>query len=142
MSQARLGHYSNPALGQPTADSSAAVERTTPPTPRAQLPRRLQTIEVDEMVAAYLAGDTVNDLAQRFGVHRTTVMAHLTRRAAKRPEISTVKWDDETLVAAAHLYTSGASLSRVGERFGVHASTIANRFQRAGVPIRPRRGWP
>ncbi len=94
------------------------------------------------MVAAYLSGDTVNDLAQRFGVHRTTVMAHLTRRETTRPEASTtVKWDDETFCAAALLYAGGASLSQVGARFGVHASTVANRLHHAGVQIRPRRGW-
>ena len=93
------------------------------------------------MVAAYLLGHTVNDLARKFGVHRTTVLAHLTRREAKRPEAPLAKWDDDTLASAARLYGEGSSLSDVGERFGVHASTIANRFQHAGVRIRPRRGW-
>ena len=94
------------------------------------------------MVAAYLSGDTVNDLARQFGVHRTTVMAHLTRRETMRPETSTAtNWDDDTLAAAARLYANGASLAQVGPRLGVHASTVATRFQLAGVPIRPRRGW-
>ena len=51
------------------------------------------------MVAAYLSGDTVNDLARQFGAHRTTVMAHLSRRNVKRPVTSTAKWDDDTLAA-------------------------------------------
>lgn len=92
------------------------------------------------MVAAYLAGDTVNDLAQQFRVHRTTVMAHLTRRNIERPTMS-ANWDQDTLAAAARLYASGASLTNVGASFGVHASTVANRFHHAGVQIRPRRGW-
>ncbi len=31
------------------------------------------------MVASYRSGDTVNDVAEQFSVHRTTVMAHLKR---------------------------------------------------------------
>ena len=35
----------------------------------------------------YLAGASVNELAERYGVHRATVSAHLTRRrvARRRP---------------------------------------------------------
>ena len=66
-------------------------------------------------------------------------MTHLKRRAAKRPTTSP-KWDDNTLAAAAGLYANGASLTEVGARFGIHASTVANRFQHAAVQIRTRRG--
>ncbi len=129
--QARLGQSSSPPIAPLTPDSPTGIERTTPP-PTRQLRRQLQPAEVDELVAAYLAGDAVNDLAQQFGVHRTTVMAHLARREAKRPTTS-AKWDDDTLAAAARLYADGASLNDVGARFGVHASTVANRFHHAGV---------
>jgi DNA-directed RNA polymerase specialized sigma24 family protein len=99
---------------------------------------RLRATEVDEVVAAYLAGERVNDLAARFGVHRTTVMAHLARRGAKRP---TRDWDTGALGTAAALYNQGLSLAAVADRFGINPSTVANRFRRAGVTIRPRRGW-
>ena len=105
-----------PSLARPSADSPTLVEPTIPPAPLRQLSRRLQPREVDELVAAYLADDIVNDLAQQFAVHRTTVMAHLARREAKRAETSTAMWDDDRLVAAAWLYTSGASLAQVGAR--------------------------
>lgn len=42
--------------------------------------RRLKSEEVDEMVRAYEAGSTPNEMAARFQVHRTTVMANLRRR--------------------------------------------------------------
>jgi len=45
------------------------------------------------------------------------------------------------LRAAADLYAAGHSLAEVGQRFGVDTSTVANRFRRAGLPIRARRGW-
>ena len=108
--QQRLGHYSNPALVQPTADSPEHVERAIPT--RRRGPRRLRASEVDEMVAAYVFGDTVNDLAQRFGVHRTTVMAHLKRRETKRLATSKARWDDDSTRQPA--YTDGASVTQAG----------------------------
>jgi DNA-directed RNA polymerase specialized sigma24 family protein len=42
----------------------------------------------------------------------------------------------------AELYEPGLSLADVADRFGIDAKTVANRFRRAGVAIRPRRGRP
>lgn len=41
---------------------------------------------------------------------------------------------------AARMYEEGASLARVGERFGVSAGTMRARLLNAGVDIRPRTG--
>ena len=38
-------------------------------------------------------------------------------------------------------YRAGASLAVVAGAFGLHDRTLAREFRRAGVPIRPRRGW-
>lgn len=92
------------------------------------------------MVAAYRAGASVEELAERFGVHRTTAVAHLRLRQVQRRAAFTA-WDHDDLSAAAAHYASGASLASVAARFGVDPSTVANRFRRAGVAIRPRRGW-
>jgi len=43
---------------------------------------RLTTAEAQELVAARVAGATINDLADRFQVHRTTVMSHLSKAEA------------------------------------------------------------
>lgn len=66
------------------------------------------------MVASYRSGDTVNDVAEQFSVHRTTVMTHLKRRGRKRPEATATNYDDGTLAAAARLYANGAFLAEVG----------------------------
>jgi transposase-like protein len=101
---------------------------------------RLRSVEVEELVAAYRAGDNVEQLAERFGVHRTTVLAHLGRRQVQlRPTFTC--WDHDDLTAAVALYASGASLASVAAQFGVDPSTVANRFRRAAIAIRPRRGW-
>jgi hypothetical protein len=39
------------------------------------------------------------------------------------------------------MYAAGSSLAHVADQFGVDAQTVANRFRRAGIPVRPRRGW-
>ena len=41
---------------------------------------------------------------------------------------------------AARLYRSGRSLARIGEDFGVNASTVMNVLKREGVEMRPRQG--
>ena len=49
--------------------------------------------------------------------------------------------DDDVRKAAA-LYEAGNSLVTVGEHFDVNARTVRSAFDRAGVAVRPRRGWP
>ena len=82
----------------------------------------------------------MSQLAADFDVHRTTVAAHLDRRSVPRHSEQTA-WDDDILKAAAARYADGLSLADVANRYGIDAQTVANRFRRAGVSVRPRRGW-
>ena len=118
-----MGRYSNP----PSATSIRRVQR------------RLTSDDIDEILTAYMAGDLVHDIAVRHGVHRSTVMDHVTRR--RLPRRSNHGWTDQELQTAADLYAAGQSLAAVGQHFGIDPTTVANRFQRAGLPIRARRGW-
>lgn len=118
-----VGRYSNPAISGS----------------KRQNQRRLKPGEIDGLLAAYGAGDRVIDIAARFGVSRTTVIDHVTRRGL--PRRSDLVWSEAELQAAATLYAEGESLAAVGRRFDIDASTVANRFRRAGLPVRPRRGW-
>ena len=102
--------------------------------------RRLSPTDVVDLVNAYRAGATISQLATEFGVHRTTVPAHLDRRSVPRHSEQTA-WDDDILNEAAERYAAGLSLADVGDRYGIDAQTVANRFRRAGVHVRPRRGW-
>ena len=119
----QVGRYSNPPR----------------PGPVRQLQRRLTADEIDELLEAYMNGEPIRDIAFRHGVHRTTVIGHVTRRGL--PRRSEQAWTDQELRTAARLYASGKSLAAVGQHFGIDAATVANRFRRAGVPIRARRGW-
>jgi hypothetical protein len=49
---------------------------------------------------------------------------------------------DRTVRQAAARYSKGDSLKTVAADFAVDARTLACEFQRAGVPVRRRRGWP
>ena len=102
--------------------------------------RRLSPTDVDDLLEAYRAGATINQLAVEFSIHRTTVASHLDRHGVPRHSDQTA-WDDEILAQAAELYASGSSLADVAHQFGIDAQTVANRFRRAGVAVRARRGW-
>jgi lambda repressor-like predicted transcriptional regulator len=102
--------------------------------------RRLCPTDIGDLIAAYRAGAAINKLADRYGLHRTTVAAHLDRHHIERHHPDT-EWASETLTAAADLYATGLSLAAVAARYGIDPQTVANRFRRAGIPVRSRRGW-
>ena len=101
--------------------------------------RRLTEADVDGLVARYIAGSAINELARLFNVNRTTVISHLDRRDIPRRRVVR-KMTDRTVAEAASRYGQGLSLEVVAEEFGVHARTLAREFRRADVAIRPRPG--
>ena len=103
--------------------------------------RRLSPADTDELIAAYRSGVTINELADRHGIHRSTVAAALDRHHVERHHAQTAR-TSETLADAAELYASGLSLAAVAARYGIDPQTVGNRFRRAGIPVRARRGWP
>lgn len=95
---------------------------------------------MDDLVRAYLDGSSIDALAGRFELHRTTIMDHLERRGVDRRKVAR-KMTDGSVRDAAKRYEAGGSLKVVAAQYGVDARTLAREFRRAGVPIRPRRGW-
>ena len=64
-----------------------AAGRETPSGIRTAPRERTKTLtaeQVDELVAAYRSGDSTYTLSRRFGIHRSTVAAHLERRGIMR----------------------------------------------------------
>lgn len=101
--------------------------------------RRLSETAVDAIVVAHTEGTTIDALASRFEVHRTTILHHLDRRGVPRPPSAQ---DDRSLCSpGGQRYEAGESLKVVGAQYAIDAGTLAREFRRAGVPIRPRRGW-
>lgn len=75
----------------------------------------------------------MNEVARRFGLHRTTVRAILDRAGVTvRPR----EMSGAQVQLAIKLYGEGLSLHAVGERLGFNAQTIANRLSAAGVQTR------
>ena len=102
--------------------------------------RRLSRAEVEQLIHRYGEGASIDGLARRFAVHRTTVSYHLDRaRIARRRVVR--KMTGESVARAAARYEQGASLAVVASEFGVHQRTLARELRRAGSLIRLRRGW-
>lgn len=105
-----------------------------------QIPHRLQSWEIEDLVAAYNSGRTIQQLSRQFLVHRTTVMAVLGRQdVPRRPH--GLKLDEQAVQHAALLYADGLSLLKIAARFDVDPSTVGSALRRAGITLRPRRGW-
>jgi Helix-turn-helix domain len=102
--------------------------------------RRLTGSEIDDLVARYEAGSTIEMLASALVIHRTTVMAHLERRSVSRR--SPRKLTDDLVAEAAHRYASGETLAEIAGIFDVAPSTLTRELRLAGIPIRPRSRRP
>ena len=102
--------------------------------------RRLSAYEVDDLSRLYVEGASIDDLARRFGVHRTTVIHHLDERGVQRRRVVR-KMTDRTVDEAAAQYQLGQSLADVAPAFGVHPRTLGRELRLAGVVVRPRNGW-
>lgn len=99
--------------------------------------RPLAAEKTKELVAAYVAGDPVRDLADRFQISHETVNQIVRKRGIPlRPRGLSAEQIDE----AERLYTDGWSLARIGGHFGVDARTVHRRLIERGVPMRPPGG--
>ena len=90
----------------------------------------LTAAEVDRLVDDYLDGTTVNELADRYGVHRATVSAHLTRRRVgrRRPGLGV----DEA-AEAVRLHLGGISMRAIAQSMGVDRKAVRRVLVEAGV---------
>jgi len=105
-----------------------------------QRQRRLSPTEGAELARRYIAGATAKELAQRFHIHRTTVLAQLERQGVDRRRCLRRMADTE-VTHAALIYAEGHSLKTTAAHFGVDAETLRREFKKAGIHVRPRRGW-
>lgn len=93
----------------------------------------LRADQVDDLVAQYLGGATLVELASLFGIHRRTVAEHLMRREVP---IRGGRFDPSRIHEAADLYDSGLTLVEVGLKVGVGPQAVRRALAEHGVPIR------
>lgn len=99
--------------------------------------RRLHKTEIADLVRQYRQGATVYELADSFGIHRTTVSDHLRRQCVR---LRGHRMTGSEIDQAAALYQAGLSLARVGERLGFDGKTIMNALHAKGVRMRDSHG--
>lgn len=98
--------------------------------------RRLIDTEIDDLVARYQNGSTIDVLAREFDLHRTTVMDHLDRRGVLRR--TPRKLTDEMVNLATRRYMRGDTIDNIAGHLHVSATTLARELRLAGTSIRPR----
>jgi lambda repressor-like predicted transcriptional regulator len=135
-----LGRYSNRAswakrlqhLPRATAERATDTVRV-----RRRTATRLPASQVAALVDGYRAGETVYQLAARFGIHRATVSAHLHCQGIplRRQGLNT-----EGVTHAVRLYENGWSLARIGHRLGVDATTAWTAIKAQGTRMRDTHG--
>lgn len=83
-----------------------------------------------QVVSGYRQGATINDLAIRLGLHRTTVM-----RILKDARIPTRKYalDESMIERVSQLRRDGHSLREIGERLGVQRHAVRRFLVRHGI---------
>ena len=106
--------------------------------PLRKVRRRLREGELDAIAKAYLAGATLSELSDRFGKHRRTISIELERRGvARRYRLV----EGKRLQQAIQCYQSGLSVISIAKELGVAGDTVHKALTKAGVKLRPRRGW-
>src|SRR5665811_2608002 len=108
-----VGRLSNPSRENLHVDAGTSTLRSQIPDdhhlrPSVQL--RLNHREVENMVDRYLAGHTVAEIAELFGVHRQTVSSHLESLGIPR-RVNVAKLSPSDVQLASTRYLSGESLA-------------------------------
>ncbi len=101
--------------------------------PTQQVQNRLTPEQIVELATAYQFGSTVLELAESFGIHRTTVLRHLKYQQVPRRRSRLNQVDIEKTV---HLYSLGQSCETIALELGVGASTIRRTLKKTGVELR------
>lgn len=96
----------------------------------------LTEAQIDQVVALYEGGMSMEGIAQKFRAHRRTIAAQLVRRGKSLGRYRRVQPGD--IAEAAEMYRKGMTLAELGRRFGVSQSAVKTAVTSSGVLIRPR----
>jgi transposase len=102
-----------------------------------QMQKRLEPTEVETFQTDYSAGISINELAERYQIHRETVFQQIDRLGLPRRYPRLRPTD---VLAAVSMYQAGRSLAIIGAHFGVAPHTVGKALVKAGLTLRPRPG--
>src|SRR5438874_776415 len=118
----------------------AGQDRDEPSTRTVRSPRRnqrrLDPEVVQALVSARIEGAEIDALAERFGIGRNTVIAHLEREGVPSRRWPGCTLNSEQLEAAGQLYETGVNLIAVGKQFGVDRRYLRRALPEAGFTLR------
>jgi hypothetical protein len=97
---------------------------------------RLSEAEIAELVTLRQPGEQITVLAERFGIGRNTVMAHLRREGVPGQRWHGRTLPDDQVAEAGRLYATGLNLIAVAQQFGVDRRYLRSALPAAGIPIR------
>jgi hypothetical protein len=94
--------------------------------------------DITNIVHRYDAGETTQQIGNRYGISKTRVATVLCEQGIT---IRRQGLNDEQVSEAAKFYAAGRPLAWLGTRYGVSHTTIAIALRRQGIQLRPRPGW-
>lgn len=92
----------------------------------AQTQHRLTQAEIAQIAAEYRAGDTLPQIAKRWGINRETARLALTRAGEPVRKHGTLS--SSMLQEALRLQNEGWSLNKLGAKFGIDPKTMRKRL--------------
>jgi lambda repressor-like predicted transcriptional regulator len=102
--------------------------------------RKLQPVEIDELVVDYVAGMCLRALGEKHNLHRQTAKAHLMRRGIElRPQYEPLT--DQHRAEIVTRYQAGLSTYRLAKDYGISPDTVQRHLRQSGVQMRDRADW-
>ena len=110
--------------------------------------------EIRDIVAAYAAGESYNEIARRYGVDRKTIAYHIERQPnadelraqhwsnAKYEYTGAVNFSRDEIKRMHDMYMAGQSFDAIGRKFGITGSNVANNIKRYDPDIAARERTP
>ena len=105
--------------------------------PSVRRKRHLTDEQTKTLVEDYRSGLSANQLAESYGVHRTTLSSILKK---ERVALRFQSLSREDLALAVELYEAGLSLAKIAHRLGRYSNTICSALKAEGVQMRDCQG--
>lgn len=109
---------------------------SVPARPQRQVQRRVTAELLDGLASGYLSGLEMQELAELFGLHRTTVARQLKQLGVPLRGQSLTP---EQIRDVVRLYAQGHAMRRIAERLGCDYETVRRALKAEGVER--RKAW-